>query len=305
MKFGVREICDVVFRAKTTMEVGSKTFYKHEPVIYFDSLKTSSLEGAVTTVYAQGGKGNSRLMAWDGEKTLTFTMEDALISPLGLKILAGAELLEAGKGEGDEIYVHTTEQTKKIEYTESAVTITLDDDVTDVYSSDTENLIYVMALDEKGAIISEPYCVGVTAEGNVITIPATNNNLDIFNPDSTDGATTVLVDFYVKKTSGATQINIAPESFGGNFYIEASTLFRNEDGKDMPAEFIIPNAKVQSNFTFSMASSGDPSTFTFTIDAFPDGTRFNPEKKVLAALQIITEDGKNSSLSDKRTGTGK
>jgi hypothetical protein len=36
-----------------------------------------------------------------------------------------------------------------------------------------------------------------------------------------------------------------------------------------------------------MASSGDPSTFTFTMDAFPDYTRFNRTKKVLAAIQII------------------
>jgi hypothetical protein len=36
-----------------------------------------------------------------------------------------------------------------------------------------------------------------------------------------------------------------------------------------------------------MASSGDPSTFTFTMDAFPDYTRFDRSKKVLAAIQII------------------
>ena len=55
----------------------------------------------------------------------------------------------------------------------------------------------------------------------------------------------------------------------------------------MPAEFIIPNCKIQSNFTFTMASSGDPSTFTFTLDAFPDYTRFDHSKKVLAAIQVI------------------
>jgi hypothetical protein len=59
----------------------------------------------------------------------------------------------------------------------------------------------------------------------------------------------------------------------------------------MPAEFIIPNCKIQSNFTFTMASSGDPSTFTFTMDAFPDYTRFDHSKKVLAAIQIIEEGG--------------
>ena len=36
-----------------------------------------------------------------------------------------------------------------------------------------------------------------------------------------------------------------------------------------------------------MASSGDPSTFTFTMDAFPDYTRFDKTKKVLAAIQIL------------------
>jgi len=59
----------------------------------------------------------------------------------------------------------------------------------------------------------------------------------------------------------------------------------------MPAEFIIPNCKIQSNFTFTMASSGDPSTFTFTMDAFPDYTRFDHSHKVLAAIQIIQEGG--------------
>lgn len=65
MKFGVREICEVVLKAKAKQVVGNKTFYADEPVLYFDTLKTSSMEGAATTVYAQGGVGNSRLMAWD------------------------------------------------------------------------------------------------------------------------------------------------------------------------------------------------------------------------------------------------
>jgi hypothetical protein len=36
-----------------------------------------------------------------------------------------------------------------------------------------------------------------------------------------------------------------------------------------------------------MANSGDPSTFTFTMDAFPDYTKFDRTKKVMAAIQII------------------
>jgi hypothetical protein len=71
----------------------------------------------------------------------------------------------------------------------------------------------------------------------------------------------------------------------------------------MPAEFIIPNCKVQSNFTFSMASSGDPSTFTFTMDAFPDYTRFDKSKKVLAAIQVI-KDAASQELYRKESPSG-
>lgn len=53
-KYGVREICDVVLRAKKNMSIGNMTFEKDMPVLYFDSLKTSTMEGAATTVYAQG-----------------------------------------------------------------------------------------------------------------------------------------------------------------------------------------------------------------------------------------------------------
>jgi hypothetical protein len=38
-----------------------------------------------------------------------------------------------------------------------------------------------------------------------------------------------------------------------------------------------------------MASTGDPSTFTFTMDAFPGYTLFNPTKQVLCAIQILED----------------
>ena len=102
MKYGIREICDVVLKSKKD----------NKPIIYFDSLKTSTMEGAATTVYAQGGRGNSRLVAWEGERTVTFTMEDALISPAGFMILSGAGLTEASAEQT--IKVHTTEQTNNV-----------------------------------------------------------------------------------------------------------------------------------------------------------------------------------------------
>ena len=97
MKFGVREICDVTFKALQSGYLGSMPVQPGQPVLYIDSAKTSTIEGAATTVYAQGGKGNARLVAWEGEKTLTFTVEDALLSPIGFAILSGAGLYDINK----------------------------------------------------------------------------------------------------------------------------------------------------------------------------------------------------------------
>ena len=304
MKFGVREICDVVLKAKANQKIGNKIFYKNEPVIYFDTLKTSSMEGAATTVYAQGGRGNSRLMAWEGERTVTFTMEDALISPAGFMILSGAGLIEASNEQ--KIKVHMTEQVKVAAAGEDKVTINLSNEP--FVGEDGEDYIYVMLLDDKGEISTEPFIPTRTVTKNddgtwSITLEKSwedssrkpendiqlndekrGNDLSKFETTSI-----VLVDYYTERSSGVSEITITPDKFGGYYYLEASTLFRNTDGVDMPAEFIIPNCKIQSNFTFTMASSGDPSTFTFTIDAFPDYTRFDRTKKVLAAIQVITE----------------
>ena len=308
MRFGVREICEVVFKAKANQKIGNKIFYKNEPVIYFDTLKTSSLEGAATTNYATGGRGNTRLMAWEGERTLTFTMEDALISPTGFMILSGAGLVEASSKEV--IYQHVTETTDQVFVGEDGnVKIVVKQPP---YTKAGEDYIYVMLL-ENGEPVSEPYIPSIATEdyeielpnGEKETVPANRVLVISKADDDVAGADAwpthkfvegeaVLVDYYVAKTSGASQIEITPDKFGGNFYVEASTLFRDTNGVDMPAEFIIPNCKIQSNFNFTMASTGDPSTFTFTLDAFPDYTRFDKTKKVLAAIQIFgttsTED---------------
>ena len=310
MKFGVREICDVVLKAKANQKIGNKIFYKNEPVIYFDTLKTSSMEGAATTVYAQGGRGNSRLMAWEGERTVTFTMEDALISPAGFMILSGAGLVEA---EEKAIKVHTTEQTDKVtvessgegaNYKVSDVIITLE---SIPFDAEGEDYIYVMLLDDNGEISTEPYIASVVKTDD--TTPKPTKQIKLKSTDDLEKFKTgsiVLVDYYVERTSGVSEITITPDKFGGYYYLEASTLFRNTDGVDMPAEFVIPNCKIQSNFTFTMASSGDPSTFTFTIDAFPDYTRFDKTKKVLAAIQVVTEaEGVAEVTRDKTKSAGK
>ena len=312
MRFGVREICDVAFRAKSKMTLGGRTFYKNEPVIYFDSLKTSSLEGASTTVYATGSRGNTRLIAWEGERTLTFNMEDALISPESLAILSGAGLAKAT--ENKPVYVHMTTQVQ----VDTKNTIVIPEiacwngvatgtpkEAGATEAGTVENYkhanadIFCMVLSDSGTVDVEPCVPAAVVYGDGKTTITCYADGAAGHKDLEVGKV-VLVDYYIKKVSNTMLIEITPEIKGQNFYIEASTLFRDENtGLDMPAEFVIPNGKVQSNFTFSMASSGDPSTFSFVVDVFPDYTKFDLTKKVLAAIQVVMDDVAASEESRK------
>ena len=212
MKYGVRDIVDVTLRAKGTVDLGNKRFYKNEPVLYFDTLTTSTLEGASTTVYAQGGKGNARLMAWEGERTVTFTMEDALISPESLSILTGAGLIEADKY--NPIYQHIVESTDDYEMDGSSFCVYVEkepflpkpkpatseaSDADQIGPIDNENYACVM-FTKDGEIISEPYIVSQATgdNGQYYKVHGTNTapytptetvpRYDVGQPVSTSGS---------------------------------------------------------------------------------------------------------------------
>ena len=274
MKFGAREICDVVLKATVNNQtIGNYKYQKGQPIMYFDSLKTSSMEQSSTAVYAQGGKGNSRLISWDGDKTITFVMEDALLSPISMAILAKANI--AKPTTDAPLIVHT--QKRVVADTDG---LSLGEDIT---IAEEYPIWYGLASgDDEGD--SETAMFEGKATGGKVTAK------DGEGSGAITSGKTYLVDFYAKKHGGdSALITIEPESFEGNYYLEASTLFRDKSGRDLPAEFIIPNCKPQSAMTFAMSSTGDPSTFTFTMDAFPGYTVYNTTKKVLAAIQIIDE----------------
>ena len=290
MKFGVREICDVVFKAKANVKIGNTEFKKGQPVLYIDTAKTSTVEGAATTVYATGGKGNTRLIAWEGEKTLTFTVEDALLSPIGFAVLSGAGLFK-GKNEDELVHVHATANA----YVSTEGAIDLTDSLGANEKIDATAPIFVMVAEEDGSLSGEMITgVAVAEDGKKLTGATSAADKAVF------------VDFYVsKKSANVSELQIDAANFAGYYYVEASTLFRRQaDGVDMPAEITLPNVKIQSNFTFSMASTGDPSTFTFTMDAFPGYTMFDNTRKVLCVIQVVEDaeaalvDGKSVMLHE-------
>lgn len=313
MKFGVRECANMVFRAKTAMNVGKYSFKPGQPVLYIDTATTSSVEQATTTVYARGGRGNVKLIAWEGEKELTLTVEDALLSPISFSMLSGADLFQ-GSTEVNKVHFHTTTAGATLNVADNKGTIDLS-----AFLGDGENLcetndspIYVIFTDGSGDLTGEMVISGNDSVEVKQNSKGAYQIIEINYPkveglkfgesdyaDSQgnvkDGAYSVFVDYYLDKAATAVdELQIAADNFGGNFYVEADTLFRRKsDGVDMPANLTFPNAKIQSAFTFQLSGTGDPSTFTFTMDALPGYTYFDKTREVLCVIQVV-EDQTNA-----------
>ena len=309
-RFGSREICDVTFKALYNgMKVGNKEFKAGQPVFVIDTAQTSNMEQASTVVYAQGGRGYNRLIAWEGEKTMTFTVTDALMSPMGLAVLTDAGLIDAGTTGGKKpIHVHMTydalvesdgkvkvstrKMAKELGIPETVVSSGTTVGNTINVCKDANIKAYATVLDHNGGIvdwIDSVTIVGTATNGLVpITVDYTNDTpVELFNVATSYAGKTIKVDFYVVMLSSATQITIKPDSFGGYFYVEADTLYRNEDGKDMAATLTFPKVKINSAFTITMAANGDPSTFDFQMDAMPAYTYFDKTQKVVCDIAIV------------------
>lgn len=134
--------------------------------------------------------------------------------------------------------------------------------------------VFVMGVEDDGSLTGEVFKEATVADKTITIASAASKN--------------VMVDYYIDLPGKSVyEADITADTFAGYYYVEADTLFRDQaTGKDMPANLTFPNVKIQSNFTITMAGTGDPSTFTFTMDAFPGYTYFDKTKKVLCVLQI-------------------
>ncbi len=325
MKFGIREVTDIVFRTKTDGQtVGGSTYPQYAPVFVVNSAKMTSMENAVSTVYAQGGRGNPRLLAWDGDRTATFKFEEALITNDGLAILTGS-----GVASGSSIWIRQSHAFSAAGGT--SATFSIPSTIGATYKEIKAGYPYsVTALDSTGDLIPS----GILGASTSITAPGATTVGITFSSKGTTSASALMgttgiisadtfllvvtaaggtgvgasggfgnpVSFGTGVTTASTQqyvfnyyveapgkqLQVEAGKFAGYYYIEANTLFRDLNGVDRPAQITIPKGKVKSNFTLTMSPTGDPSTFAFEVDCLPDTTRFVTDKKVLYTLDILT-----------------
>ena len=227
-KYGIKEVADVVFYSLNPNGEPDK------PVLYLDSLKVSTIEQTAENVSARGGTGNAELIAWDYNKEINLTLEDALYSMKSLGVMFGDD--------------NTSDKTDKQLYKTIVVNLpasaTISDKDLGTYFKDAVKVAGLSFTD-----ISVYDQNGKKVEGGTITTAG-----DYFLSAKISGGE-------IRGT-----VEISANTFPGQYRIQGDTYGRREaDGEDELFIFIINKAKVLSEVTITLEAEGDPSTFNMPI----------------------------------------
>ena len=274
-KYAIKEVADVMF-----YELDSKGA-PSAPVLYLDTLKTSTLNQSSEVVDARGGKGNPKLLSWDTNKELTIEMEDAVFSAKSLQIMFGGTM-------------NVTDDTQEVLKTLTASEITNED--TDNLSFKINGVTYYIAKDlvtsfsyNDATLQGQALSGGNGYYGKEVDVPVAVEVVDWSTKTGhkTGGtmvqvvefATFDLLDCTTTKAgstgivSGGMTINIGASFNSNTYYITGDTYPRNvASGKDEFLQFIIPKGKVSAeDVSLTMEADGDPATFSMTVQCLKAG----------------------------------
>ena len=249
-KYAIKEVADVMF-----YELDSKGA-PSAPVLYLDTLKTSTLSQSSEVVDARGGKGNVKLLSWDTNKELTLEMEDAVFSANSLAIMFGGSVKQNGNAQE----VLKTLSSDKFKATDTSKMLSFEvKDAT--YYIDVTKVAWFKYVTDANTKETKITPIAITASTTAMPTDADFGTFDLLDAvTAASGGTGVISD--------GLEINITSEFGDNTYYITGDTYARNvASGKDDFLQFIIPKGKVSAeDVSLTMEADGDPATFSMTVN---------------------------------------
>lgn len=221
-----REVCDLIFVNYTTKK----------PFLNLDFANVSTTELTGESVFAYGGKGHPKRVAFSGERGGTITIETQIHTVKLWQLITGGEISNTAK------FVKRIElvvgDNGKIELPVAPIAGTVV-----VYKAD----------DDCG---EELAC---TVAGKEVTLT-----------QSLETGTEIVVYYQVEITEGVQRINVKSTSIPKNFIAYGDTVMKTEDDEVLPYHLVAYKCSPQPNMSLGFSNTGDPSTLTITCDLLAD-----------------------------------
>lgn len=256
--FGIKELYEVVLKAKVPMQFGSRRLEEGEPVLYFENVSISMFSERNSPIMARGGWSNMPRVIWEDRSEVTFSLTEGVMSSISMGILLSANMTE--KQEGTSIAVPMREGPFELDSDDSFVLNHMP-----ILPPRKKVFIYEYERDvgQKkvyGNIIQEIHNIA----GEVVP------RIKVKEADATKH---YMVDYYYEYKDKALIYLIQKERFNGLFTLEGKFYSKDEnDGLNYTNLIYMPKVRVVSDINLRLGERADPTTSVFNIVGMPEKT---------------------------------
>ena len=267
------------YAAVTVCDVTLYDLVTKYPVMYFDTLQVTSIDGTTEVTEIQGGKGNPILASVSHSKNIDVQFDDAIMTMSSLAILTGGELSNAS----DNAKITMT-QTEIIDVATGATEITLAEAVK------PGSYVYIGKI--INGIVSTVTRTTDKVEGdtNVVEIA------DFYNfaneGEDIEGKYRVFYEYELGLTDSngrdLSELTVLADKFAGTYrFIGDTMLFNQFTGLNDIFQIEIPRLKLDGSFSFSLNAAVEAVVFSFKGKALRD------DFGKMIIFRNLTQEGKS------------
>ena len=288
--FGIKELYEVVLKAKTPMQFGSRRLEAGEPVLYFENINMATLNERDTTVMARGGWSNMPRVIWEDRSEVQFSLSEGVMSSISMGILLSATVTEK-KDIEESLLVPKREGPFELDC--------IIEDTNDGNGECEHYYIYLkhepfIRYPDKKAFIYE-YSRDVAQKKVYGQLSPTHNKrndfmdetliaIEVLNADATKE---YIVDYYYEYTDKALLYTIQKERFNGLFTLEGKFYSKDEnDGLNYTNLIYMPKVRVVSDINLRLGERADPTTSVFNIIGLPENVVGNKKGLILEITRL-------------------
>lgn len=282
--FGTKELYEVVLRANTPMQFGSRYIEEDEPILYFENINLALLSERSVPIMARGGWSNMPRVIWEDRSEVSFSLSAGVMSSTSMGLLFSAKVTEA-KEETDSLLVSKREgpfllDNHRMELKHWPVKYPKKKAFIYEYERDVaQRKLYGKRIHG----IMDPFddnkevpCIEVY-EDKELTIPA-------------DESKQYIIDYYYEYTDEALIYTIQKERFNGLFSLEGKFYSKDEnDGLNYTNLIYMPKVRIMSDINLRLGERADPSVSEFNIIGIPEN-KIGYKNGLILEITRLAED---------------
>lgn len=281
--FGIKQLYEVVLKAKTPMHFGSRYIEQDEPILYFEHINISLLSEKNAPIMARGGWANLPQVVWEDRSEVTFSLSEGVLSTVGMGVLLSANVLE--KQGQQELLVRRREGPMEldaqhcmylknwpVEYPKKKTFIY-------EYSRDSiQRKMYgkrIYGKKDPWEPQKEIPCIQVYSDK------------DLNEKSLADINKQYLIEYYYQYPTEALIYRIQKERFNGLFSLEGKFYSKDEnEGINYTNLIYMPRVRVVSDINLRLGERADPTMSVFNIIGMPENLGSNREGLILQMTRL-------------------